>query len=611
MILENLWGLLLLLSIPLLIVIYIIKQDHKERTVSSTYLWHLSEKFLKKRLPIKRITSLTAFLLQLAILTLLALSATQPAVSLGQISGQIVIIDASASMQTELDGVTRFDAAVAKVKALAQSGVCSSMTVIIASDTPACIVTGGSTSQALSALERASCGYGGCDIYESMRLAREAYAHMGTAKVTLYTDTQYAEVENVSVVDMNRGEVNVAITALTHMGGTFEGTLTSYGEDRDVTVGLSVDGVVVDTALVSLVDGQPTQVKFTNQPSRFGLATLFFDIEDGLAQDNAYSVVGKSTEKASVLVVGTDTLFFEEGFSALGNCDVTLEEQYDTAYEGNYDLYLFNGCVPEKDIFPKNGITLGFTQLGVQYRLLDDIQTPGGARGHGNAIVHSFLRDDLTVDPLMEGVDNALMDVYIRKYVDTYIAPTVTPAWTPLLGVSSRYPMGLVRELRSGARHYLFLFPISETNLAMTPAFLMILNNAVTLALPPSLPQKAYAVGETVEMTLKKKAENPAIKQPDGTLTTLHGESPTFVATKPGLYALTYDLNNQSREAAFFVHIPILEYETYSTDTVYFSKPLETSAKDKLLSSSMLPWIAVILSALLVFEWGYHYRGKR
>ena len=43
-------GLLGLLGIPVLIVIYIIKSKYTEQTVSSTYLWKLSERFLKKRI---------------------------------------------------------------------------------------------------------------------------------------------------------------------------------------------------------------------------------------------------------------------------------------------------------------------------------------------------------------------------------------------------------------------------------------------------------------------------------------------------------------------------------------------------------------------------------
>ena len=40
-------GLLGLIGIPILIIIYIIKTKYTEQTVASTYLWLLSERFLK------------------------------------------------------------------------------------------------------------------------------------------------------------------------------------------------------------------------------------------------------------------------------------------------------------------------------------------------------------------------------------------------------------------------------------------------------------------------------------------------------------------------------------------------------------------------------------
>ncbi|MBQ8912233.1 MAG: BatA domain-containing protein, partial [Clostridia bacterium] len=44
-------GLWLLLGIPVLIIIYLIKSQHEQRAVSSTYIWKLSERFAQKRLP--------------------------------------------------------------------------------------------------------------------------------------------------------------------------------------------------------------------------------------------------------------------------------------------------------------------------------------------------------------------------------------------------------------------------------------------------------------------------------------------------------------------------------------------------------------------------------
>ena len=42
-------GLLGLIGVPILIIIYIIKNKYTEQTVSSTYIWTYSEQFLKRR----------------------------------------------------------------------------------------------------------------------------------------------------------------------------------------------------------------------------------------------------------------------------------------------------------------------------------------------------------------------------------------------------------------------------------------------------------------------------------------------------------------------------------------------------------------------------------
>lgn len=60
------WGLLLLLAIPVLIVIYILLNKYKEDTVSSSYVWELSKKFIKKKNPINTFSKLLALILNAA-----------------------------------------------------------------------------------------------------------------------------------------------------------------------------------------------------------------------------------------------------------------------------------------------------------------------------------------------------------------------------------------------------------------------------------------------------------------------------------------------------------------------------------------------------------------
>ena len=52
-------GLWFLLGIPVLIVIYLIKAQHEDRAVSSTFIWKLSSRFMKKRQPLQKLRRIT------------------------------------------------------------------------------------------------------------------------------------------------------------------------------------------------------------------------------------------------------------------------------------------------------------------------------------------------------------------------------------------------------------------------------------------------------------------------------------------------------------------------------------------------------------------------
>ena len=56
-------GLLGLIGIPILIIIYIIKTKYTEQTVASTYLWLLSERFLKRKNPFSKISGIISFII--------------------------------------------------------------------------------------------------------------------------------------------------------------------------------------------------------------------------------------------------------------------------------------------------------------------------------------------------------------------------------------------------------------------------------------------------------------------------------------------------------------------------------------------------------------------
>ena len=115
-------GLLGLIGIPILVLIYIIKSKYSEQTVASTYLWELSERFLKRKRPVSPISGIISLALQVLSVLLISLIVAHPVITVkGSAHKYCFVLDASAGMQTVEDGVSRFDRAKDEIEKIVDS----------------------------------------------------------------------------------------------------------------------------------------------------------------------------------------------------------------------------------------------------------------------------------------------------------------------------------------------------------------------------------------------------------------------------------------------------------------------------------------------------------
>ena len=98
---QNPAGLWLLLGIPVLVAIWLIRPQHENRRVSSSYIWRLSDRFMKRKLPLSFLERWLVFALQLLLVTGGAVLAARPVLPEDSRADYLVILDASASMRTE------------------------------------------------------------------------------------------------------------------------------------------------------------------------------------------------------------------------------------------------------------------------------------------------------------------------------------------------------------------------------------------------------------------------------------------------------------------------------------------------------------------------------
>lgn len=267
-------GLLALLSIAALIAIYLIRPNYQQKNVSSTFVWELSLKYKKKRIPINKLRNLLLILCQILILTAGAMIIAKP-VHFTKVKTDspevIAIIDGSASMRTESDGETRYTRAVKGALQLSddifkRNGIFSAIIADYApafvdykADEDAAIFTvkrvekdnAASVNDALNALiegDGDDCSYGISDVSAAIKLCSEVIVENPDAVVYLYTDAEYAYVPpGVELVNVAKeGEWNASILSaeakIEENYYAFFVDVACYGKDVDLEVTMSVYG---------------------------------------------------------------------------------------------------------------------------------------------------------------------------------------------------------------------------------------------------------------------------------------------------------------------------------------------------------------------------------
>ncbi|MDE6676788.1 MAG: VWA domain-containing protein, partial [Clostridia bacterium] len=265
-------GLLGLLAILALVLIYILKPKYQDKKVSSTYVWKLSLRYQKRKVPLQWLKSSLLLIIQLLIIVLIALMMSQPQVVLATKTGEkIVILEASASMQTEKDGKSRFDRAKSEISKLAESTTAEEdkFSVILAAEEASFVIRrSDSASYIKQKISEAECTFGESNIPDAMELAEGVLAENPNAEVYLYTDCEYEKTGRVTVVNMSDSEWNAAILNFSakRVKGSFVFTaeIASYGRASEIAVSLNVDGKAKSARLADCAENGKVSVVWDN-----------------------------------------------------------------------------------------------------------------------------------------------------------------------------------------------------------------------------------------------------------------------------------------------------------------------------------------------------------
>ena len=266
-------GFLGLIGLVVLIIIYIIRPNFQNKIISSTFVWKLSLRYKKKKLPLSKLRNILLFICQVLIISLAATILAQPIIAAENEESnteKVVIIDASASMMTTTDYDTRFERAVDMVRELADevAETNGKISIILAHDTASFLVRDAGADQGdvindeLDKLVDASlgipCTYGTPDISGAIKLAEEITSVSTDVEVLLYTDTNYIDSKDVKIVPViDPSDWNAAILDVRAINDEnfyrIEIDVACYGGiDADIDIVCTVSGVNVDKSELEL-----------------------------------------------------------------------------------------------------------------------------------------------------------------------------------------------------------------------------------------------------------------------------------------------------------------------------------------------------------------------
>ncbi len=477
MTLLNPSGLFLLLSIPVIVLLHLFRQERRRQEVSSLFLWREVSDQQSRRIRPQLLRNVN-LLLQVLAVVFAALALAQPNLTGTAGAGapkMIVLVDTSASMAAVEGQVTRLELAKNRAReVVGRSRRDTEIMIATAGPLPA-VVQGFTTDRAvlyevIRALESQD---GPGDLNAAAEMIR-SLGNMRETDVVFVTDAAFAVSESTVLPGQFRTErvgtaiPNRAITEF-RLRRRFDGSvLEAYVElgnfDQTATtllLELSVDGQTISRREVSVGPDEirPLAVDLPGVSGSVFEARLVGN-EDALSADDAAFSVASSIRPLRVQLVTKGNYFLESILSVYPDVSLTITPTPDQS--ARVDLFV-----------------------------LDGVDAPAGLSGSILAIATAM--PDGPFEPLGFQPINRTVTVNRAHPISANLNlsdVTITRAMTGVLSGRSlvvaavgEIPL-IYTHTRDGVRLVGFTFSLADSDLGLRSSFPILMNNIVTWLAP-------------------------------------------------------------------------------------------------------------------------------
>ena len=607
-------GLLGLIGIPILILVYIIKSKYTEQTVASTYLWTLSERFLKRKRRPSPLAGIISLVLQILAVTLISLAVAHPIITIPDSAREYCfILDGSGSMRMEAGiptedeeaaPVTRFEAAKTAIRQQVEDAMDGSIfTLIYAGDTTSVICERTEDKeQLLLLMEELIPAYNTLSLTDAIGISQGYFNENSGLKTVLFTDSEYASAENIEVVNVANAVENYGLSGVTytHLSDTVTvaGNVTAYESDRDRTLQLYLDGSETPsvTETVTVEAGIPSVFSLEADVRSFSSIRVVIEETDALALDNEYVIHNVKSENSYDTLLVSDRPFFLESAlrSQLGaSIKVVTPDEY--RGETGYGLYVFDTVVPMDMTLPTDGtvwlVNVTGSIEGAGYTVQGEM-----ALAKAESLTLSTSSSTATRN-LIEGIVGK--DIVITRYVKCGFYRNFTTLFS-----YKGSPVVFAGVTEYGNREVVIAFDLHDSNLTLLADYTVLMRNLLAFSFPDMVESTTYGCGESASVNIIPNCESIRVESPSGEVSYLKtdGATDSFRLTEAGTYRVSITVSGSVRE--FFIWSAMSAEEC---DPVVISDPISLvgEATDGGFDGKFDPiWIIFIaLAVVFLADW--------
>ena len=590
-------------TLPVVVVFYLLKRRRVARLVSSTVLWQRFLNETQANSPFQKLRHNWLLIIQLILLALAVFALTRPYFAGKMESGRflVVVLDVSASMQSTDVSPNRLGQAKVEIGKLIDGMYDSDEMVLILSGGVTEVRQSPTSAKPVlrSALGQAQATDSPTRLLDAIKLAQNLIRNRLKAEVHLFSDGISSDLDTFELQDLNLvyhrvGESgdNLGIVSLevrphpeqanqqaifATIGNASTNTLASdvslfFGEElvgsRRVSVGPT------NTASLVFVASQQTK----------GVFRMQLNSDDALAVDNTGSVLSLPRRDVKALLVTSGNVFLEKALRSVPKLDLTVAGTL-TDPDPSADVVILDAVQPRA--WPSGNVLAIHTQSTNWFRPSGTLEAPPIVDWKST---HALLR--------FVNFDNVQLAKAMNATLPTWMTPLVESPSAPMLAAGEH----------DGQRAVWVGFNPLDSTWPLRVSFPIFIANAMDW-LSPEVGTSLRA-GESFAIRMADEESTVTVTLPNGseetTETTANGELIFANTFQQGVYRAVLGAN----EVTFCVNLL-----DASESAIGPREELQLGEYGRVEATVQLDadkeawrWIAILCLGFLMFEWWFYHR---